>query len=368
MNQLPQSQLDKVLELLKLPQDMEVFTGQINQCTRYGLVENRLIDKTYVNESYKRVDKVTSEFVSLPKTIELGSYNHNLLSAYVHSFNFDVIGFIGGTYRLNKDGIDLMVQAGPFSGQTYHFNWQEVTITPTIDGFDLRVESEPWMNTQKNGMPALDKRISIERRTTTKIGSVTIRPSKQEVIVTNVRLAGPVKDFPSYTKEELEAKLGWDDYQIAEATATVFHMKFKDVDKNCVALGTDIEIATNFDALTGVVYINGKRAKDFNFRSLISSFNKNLPDFVTRWKVYHPSKLEGVYGTALPAIQNTSSQDNTINIVKGNQLSYNATTRTLTYIDGTSLVFDFEFLPAQGKNETWGSIITLDDLNEDIFG
>jgi hypothetical protein len=368
MNQLPQSQLNKVLELLKLPQDMEVFTGQINQCTRYALVENRLIDKTYVNENFKRVDKVTSEFVSLPKTIELGVYNHNLLSAYVHSYNLDPIGFIGSAYRMNKDGVELTITTGPFSGKTYHFSWQEVTITPTTDGFDMRVETEPWMNTQSNGLPALDQRVSIERRTTTKIGSVSIIPSKQQVTVTNVRLAGPVKDYPSYTKTELEAKTGWDEYQIAEAMATVFHMKTKNVDTHCVALGTDIEI--NDKALTGVVYINGAKSKEINFRSLISSYNKPLPDFVTRWKVYHPSKTDGsiAYGTALPVIQNTSTEDNTINIVKGAALGYDNATRTLTYIDGTTLVFDFEFLPAQGKNETWGSVITLDDLQEDIYG
>ncbi len=367
MNQLPQNQLNKVLELLKLPQDMEVFTGQINTCTRFTLVENRLIDKTYVNENFKRVDKITSEFTSVPKTIELGAYNHNLLSAYVHSYGFDVIGLIGSQYKMTKDGVEITLTSGPFSGKTYHFSWQEVTITPTTDGFDFRVESEPWKNTETNGLPALDQKVSIERRTTTKLGAVSIIPSKQKVTISNVRYAGPVKDYPSYTKFDIEAKTGWDEYQIAEAMATIFHMKFKDTNTHCVSLGTDIEI--NDNVLNGVVYINGVKSKEIDFRKLISSYNKLLPDFVTRWKVYHPSSTSGsvAYGTALPVIQDSSKDNNAINIVKGTSLGYDAITRTLTYIDGTTLVFDFEFLPAQGKNETWGSIITLDDLQEDIF-
>lgn len=366
MNQLPNNQLNKVLELLKLPQDTEIFTGQINTCTRYSLVETRLIDKTYVNELFKRVDKITSTYASVPKTVEIGAYNHNMLSNYVHGFGYDPIGVINNEYRFDKDGITFTASEGQFAGQTFTIGWSEVKITPTVDGFDMRVESEPWKFVNTDGTPSAPK-ISITRLTSIKTGSVIIIPSKKQVTVSNVRTSAPTKDYPSYTQAELEAKTGWDEYQIAEATAQVFHMKLKDVDTHCVALATDIEIVDK--NLKGCVYINGLKSNEIAFKTLTSSFGKKLADFVTRWKVYHPSNTTASagYGTALPVIQDLSTDDNSINIVKGDKLAFDASTRMLTYIDGTKLVFDFEFYPAQGKNETWGSTLDLDTMDEDIF-
>jgi hypothetical protein len=367
MEQLNHPELDKVLELLHLPQDMEQFTGQVNTCTRYSLVENRLIDYTYVNDKFKREIKTTSTFSSVAKTIDLGAYNHNLLSSYVHSYGFDPLGLIGSEYRMDKDGITFTATQGPLAGNTYYIGWGEVTITPTADGFDMRVENEPWINVNSDGTPVVSPKVSITRLTTTKTGLLSIIPSKKQVTVSNVKLSGPTKSYPSYTQTELETLTGWDEYQIAKAMATVFHMKKKDVSTHCVALGTDIDI--NGTELTGVVYINGFKSNEISYQQLTSSFGKKLTDFVTRWKVYHPSNTTGSegYGTALPVIQNLSHENNTITIVKGDKLAYEASTRTLTFIDGTRLIFDFEFLPAQGKNETWGSTLDLDTMVEDIY-
>jgi hypothetical protein len=367
MNQLEQNSLNKVLELLKLPQDTDVFTGQINTCTRYSLVENRFIDKTYVNEKFRREDKVISSIESVGKTIELGAYNHNLLSNYLHGYGYDAVGFIGGEYRMDKDGITFVADAGEFAGKEFYIGWGEVSITPTVDGFDMRVENEPWAFEETNGLPC-EPKISILRLTTVKTGTISVIPSLKKVTVTNVRVSTrPTKDYPSYTQAEMEAKTGMDEYQIAKAMATVFHLKFKDVNTHCVALSTDIEV--DGSVLRGCVYINGQKSTLIDFKALTSSYNKKLPDFVTRWKVYHPSNTQGsiAYGTALPVIQNESTEDNSIVIVKGDALSYAPATRTLTYIDGTKLIFDFEFYPAQGKNETWGSTIELDSFVEDIF-
>ena len=63
-----------------------------------------------------------------------------------------------------------------------------------------------------------------------------------------------------------------------------------------------------------------------------------------------------------------SNQDTTLNLQKGDIVSYNATTNTLTYPPNSRLVFDYEFLPAQGKNETNGTAIDLDTMTKEFFG
>ena len=339
--------INKTLELLRLPQDMEMFSGQVNKCTRYKIVENRVTDFTNV-ENGKLKPKTTSTFTSVPTTVDFGLYNHNILASYVHSYDYEPVGFINNSYMLTKDAISFVV-----NGITYNIGWQEAKVIPTANGFDMRIEAEPSST-----------KISITRINTTITGSVSISKNGT-VTVTNKKVTTGGIQYPSYTLAQLEQLTGWDEYQIAEGMATVFHMSTPSSDTHCHSIATDIVAEGN--KLTGIVYINGIKSSDINFRQLISSYGKQLPDYVTRWKVYNPSAQSGVYGTALPVIQRSSTSNQDLNIVKGDVLSYDAATNTLTYTDNTDLVFDFEFLPAQGKNETWGSKIDLDTLIEDIF-
>lgn len=73
-----------------------------------------------------------------------------------------------------------------------------------------------------------------------------------------------------------------------------------------------------------------------------------------------------MFGTAWD-ITLYSNQDTTIRLVKGDEVKYDAATKMLTYPEGSRLAFDFEFLPAQGKNETSGSAIDLDTMNKYIL-
>jgi len=356
--------LNKTLELLKLPQDMASFSGQIQKCTRHSIVENRLNDFTYVNmDTLKKEIKLTSTFSTVSTTVPFGAYTHNKLVGNVQSQ--EVVGFIDNVYYLHKDGVDITISQGPFAGQTYHFGWSDVQIVPTEVGLDIIQLDYPWGNSDRNsGMPK-EPWISLKRIDQVKTGSVSIIRKTKEVKVTNVSISKGVSSFPNYTKEQMLEKSGMTEEELAEAKKTVFHCYLVDPATHVVSMATDIEVADN--KLTGVAYINGIKSSDIPYTTLMASYGKKFPDFVTRWKVYHPSMLMGVYGTALPVIQQGSKVDNSITIIKGDALSFNATTRVLTYIDGTEIVFDIECLPAQGKNESTGTKMNLDTFNEEIF-
>ena len=62
-----------------------------------------------------------------------------------------------------------------------------------------------------------------------------------------------------------------------------------------------------------------------------------------------------------------SNADTSLNLQRGTSVAYDSLTNTLTYPPNSRLVFDFEFLPAQGKNETNGSQLYLDTMTKEPF-
>ena len=357
--------IEKTLELFLLPPDFAPYSGQIQKVTRYTIVEEQLTDHTNVNmTTMKREIKKTSTFKAVAKTGLFGSYLHNRVAATFHEAD-NVSESTDGGHDFSTDAFDKEITIGPFAGNVYHFGWSLSKIRPTALGYDIHQSYEPWKNTTKTGLPSAPW-ISIVKVEKTKTGSVSIIPSKKKVTVTNERISAGVTTNVTYTKDEFLAKSGLTEDQVAEMCKSVYHGVSENHETHMLSMVTDLDTSSE-GKLKGITYFNGVESKDIPYTSLIASFGKKFPNYVQRWKVYHASKQEGVYGTAIPAIQLSASQDNEINIVKGDSIGYDAATKTLTYIDGTSVVYDIECLPSQGKNEAVGTNINLDTFEETVW-
>jgi hypothetical protein len=348
--------ISKALELLQIPEETGLFNGQITTMYKHQLVETELVDftKMVVNPATgKKEPTKTSTFSSEFATSSFGAYGLNLLSNYIHGFDYSVVGDMNGSYILSKPYMEF-----ERDGKTYWIGWGRMDVVPFTlpggqEGTDFVVSFEQGMNANASGPVPHDVNVmtvTVYRKTFVKTSSTT--PTTFS------------KSYPKYTVAKLMEKAGMSETQLANAFRTIYRSYKRVPSVYCNSLATDIVIGD--DKVTGQVFINGILSKDIPYTSLIASYGKNLPGFVVRWKLYHPSLQQGVYGAAWNT-QMTSTEDNTINILKGDKIEYNADTKTLTYLEGSKLVFDFEFLPAQGKNETWGTVIDLDTMTKTIY-
>jgi len=365
--------LDKSLRLLNLPTEFGAINGQINKRVTKSLIENCLMDFTKMVR-----DKVTGKFnptttftYQVESTESLfGMYPLNLVAAHLHSTDMDIVSMDNNTFVLYKpykeftidtilDANGQLVNLPPGSGQKSWVGWAEISIVPTATGYDYNFYYEQGNNVSFGVHFPHDENImwrSVIRRTYIKTSS-TPNPTRF------------TKSHPKYTIAELKRKTGFTDRQLAEAYGTTWKVELKNHDTHCLNIASDIVIVDE-DTIKGEAYINGILSKDIPFTNLISSYFKTLPDFVCRYKLYNDkfrTPGDNVYGTAWNKFM-ASNQDTTLNLQKGDTVFYNATTNTLTYPPNSRLVFDYEFLPAQGKNETNGTAIDLDTMTKEFFG
>ena len=360
--------LDKSLRLLSLPSEMGAINGQINKRTTKSLVEICLMDYTKMvkGANGKLGPTITYNYV-IDSTVSLfGAYPLNLAAIHLHSSDMDLVSMENGTFVFYRpfeeftidtvlDSSGNLVNLPEGTGQKSWTGWNEVRIIPTSNGYDYNFYYEQGFNNYFGVHYPHDENVmwrSILRKTFIKTKS-TPNPTRF------------TKSYPKYNIAELKAKTGLNDFQLADAFGTTWHVEFKSHDTHCLNIASDI-VMVDDTTLKGEVYINGILAKDIPYTSLISSYGKLLPDFVCRWKLYNDKFTKtgtNVFGTAWD-ITLYSSQDTTIRLVKGDEVKYDQATKILTYPEGSRLAFDFEFLPAQGKNETSGSSIDLDTMNK----
>jgi hypothetical protein len=344
--------ISKSLELLKLPEEFFAIDGQINKKVENSLVEYCVTDFTKMvkNPVTGKLEPTKTSTFKIESTESLfGAYAFNLASTHIHMADMDVVEMTPTSFKLYKPYKEFTT-----NGLTYWIGWSEVNIIQTATGWDYVFTNEQGMNTTMAGPVPHDENIvtkSILRKDFIKTSSVT--PTSFS------------KSYPKYTIAQLKQKTGMSDVELAKAFSWTWKVVAKDDNTNCLSLATDIVINNN--QVTGEVYINGIISNAIQYRTLTASYGQKLPGFVTRWKLYHPSLQTGMYGAAW-STQMASTDDTTLNLVKGTSISYDSATKTLTYLEGSSLVFDFEFLPAQGKNETWGTELNLDTFATKIYG
>lgn len=347
--------LEKSLRLLQLPTEFAPLNGQINRRVENSLVEHCITDFTKMvrNPLTGRLEPTKTSTFKVESTESLfGAYTLNLACNHIHASDMDILEMTPTSYRLYKPYMEFTT-----NGLTYWIGWSEVNINKTAAGWDYIFFNEQGMNTTMSGPVPHDENIVTK--------TILRKDYVKTATYDGVALNKFTKSYPKYTIAQLKQKSGYSDLQLAQAFSWVWKAVAKDSSTNCLNLATDIVVTDS--QVRGEVYINGILSKDIPYTTLTASYGQKLPGFVTRWKLYNPILQQGAYGSVW-YLQMNSTQDTTINLVKGDKISYNDVTKTLTYIPGSTLVFDFEFLPAQGKNETWGTELNLDTFATKIYG
>jgi hypothetical protein len=346
--------VEKSLRLLNLPSEMAAINGQINTRVTKSLVEICVRDHTQMvrNEQTGKFEPtVTSQFVVESTTSLFGMYPLNLAANHLNWSGFELVGFEGGVFTMYRPFEEITLPDGTESW----IGWSEIKVAPTAEGYDYNFYYEQGYNSYFGEKFAHDENVtwrSILRKTYIKTTS-TPNPTRF------------IKSYPRYTIAQLKEKTGMNEYQIAEAFATTWKIEAKDSNTHCLNIASDIVI--NENTFSGEAYVNGILPKDINYRSLISSYGKTLPGMVGRWKLYNDefNKSTDVFGAAWHIVMPVD--DNTITLEKGSTVEYNSETKVLTYPDNSKLIFDFEFLPAQGKNETVGCCIDLETMEKSLW-
>jgi len=349
--------LDKALRLLNLPTELGAINGQINKRTTKTLVEHCLMDFTkMVKNPTTGKSEPTTTFSYVIESSEslFGAYPLNLVAIHLHSSNMELVSTENNSFTLYRPFQEITIS----DTQTSWVGWNEISIVPTANGYDYNFYYEQGFNSYFGVYYPHDENItwrSILRKTFIKTTS-TPNPTRFS------------KSYPKYTIAELKRKTGFTDRQLAEAFGTTWHVELKSPATHCLNLASDIVVISD-EIVKGEAYINGILSRNIMYKTLISSYFKLLPDFVCRWKLYNDKFTTGgdnVFGTAWNKTI-SSTADTTLNLKKGTAVSYDSTTNTLTYPPNSRLVFDYEFLPAQGKNETNGSQLYLDTMTKELF-
>jgi hypothetical protein len=364
--------VNKALRLLNLPAEMAAINGQINKRLTKSLVEVCLLDYTKMVKdpaTGKLVPTTTYSYVVESVTSLFGAYPLNLVANHINWSDMELVNIDGGTFTLYKPFKEITIDKTLDSngqivtlpaGQEIQswIGWSEVRITPSATGYDYAFYYEQGNNSYFGEYFPHDENItwrSILRKTYIKTTS-TPNPVKF------------TKSYPKYTIAQLKQKTSLSEHQLAEAFATIWQIEPKSDTTHCLNIASDIVLVDN-DTIKGEAYINGILSKDIPFTTLMSSYGKTLPDFVCRYKLYNDKFTtpgDNVYGTAWNKFF-ASTDDTTLNLKKGTTVAYDAATNTLTYPENSRLVFDFEFLPAQGKNETVGCCLELDTMTKSLF-
>lgn len=349
--------LAKATRLLYIPSETAIFNGQIQTKSIYNLVEYETLDYTQAkyNPTTKRTEPLkTTQFVIEKNTQLFGMYALNLLSMYLHNSGYQIMSpSVGSEFTLFKPYMEFV---SPYDNKNYWIGWSQVDIDKTAQGYDFEVKSEVGNNVYFGTVYPHDENVitkSVLKKTFIKTTS-TPNPTRF------------TKSFPLYTISQLKAKSGLNNLQLAEAYRQVFHIMPTSHETHVNSIQANVLIEDN--TVTGEAYINGILHSEIPYTSLISSYAKPFPNFVTRWKLYNQqfTKAEDPFGSAWNKTMSPTSNQS-LNLQEGDKVFYDTDTNTLTYPPNSKLVYDWECLPAQGKNEQTGVQVDLETMTVSLF-
>lgn len=316
------------LRVLNLPDEFSKHNGVFTSEIQYSLVEKRINDFTKL---VKGKPTITSTFEVRSKVFGSTGYVFNMLHDFIHFNNYDVVD----TNTLKKDRV---------YGETFWYPEGNITISDNVITF----VGNPFKNVLPNGQPeptgGLNPSITILREDYVKTKSFFSTK--------------PNKSYPSYTLDQIEALSGLTFDEICNAFRTEKLIWTPSGDTHVTSVGVKVDIADN--TYTGKVYYNGIDTKEVKPSGLITSYGKVYPGHVTRWNLYNGDVNNSAYGSSI-FIQDNSSEDTTITVVAGEKYSWDSLTRVLTFNANipATLSFQYEELPAQGKNQSAMEIIQL---------
>jgi hypothetical protein len=336
----------KALELLGLPQEAAAFDGRITTRTTRSLVivdrydftinQQGFVRSAYVEwqENNKRVTSVADLNDGQTTGDDLfGAYCLNWMANQIYSFGYDIFSIsperltlVNGDKEVvfsregNKIFIDSIFEIDP-SGNPLTVPVQVVT------------ESITWVN-QVGVPPQTQKKVWRSR-----------------------------KKYVNYTWEKVQELTGLSKEDIIYNTRTTYNGEVADPNVYVTSIAADIQIIG--ESYEGIVYINGRDARTFDYRKLITSFNKTCPAYIPEWRLYNAPPVGFTISGATVVIN--AALYNPVDVVSGNADIFDIEDNSLTFneplAERATLIFYYAF-GTTGKNENWGRKIDLETGEE----
>ncbi len=335
--------LDKALEVLKLPASFGKYNGILCNKVSYQLVQVVVTDYTKLIGTKPTVTTTWVEKPTVNMGFKLYALNYFDMILEPHS-DFVVVD----DDTIEKPLEFFTINNGPFSGKSYWSGEAEINMTKNVsDQIVVSHTYNPFMNTLTSGLPEPTNGINPSR-------SVL----REDWIITKTfRSSTPAKSYPVYSKSDLITKSGMSYEQIKRAYRIEYLIN--SLDPNVFVTSTGCKIYKSGDTYRGDVYINGVLTSEIDYRKLITSYGQKHPGYVFRWRLYNGTVNDPIYGSS-QVIKFSSSESNEIRVVPGNSVSWDSVNRVLTYDESkpATLWATFEENPAQGKN--WGGEDIID--------
>lgn len=366
--------ISKSIELLNIPEQLGIFNGQLQKKITPQILETVTTDFTNVEvtvneltgkKTAKRVQKVTREYSVINKEEKFGGYGLNTISSWINGFGYEYLGETEGVHQLFSPEFHAAISVGPFAGKVYNFNWSKIDLTKTETGANLDFMWDQGITVDAQGNPIeaeSDSRIVIQRRNKIISGSISIKATG-EFTVSNVRTSTSRPSATSVTKGYLLGAMETEELDLAEMLKVRYVVQDKPHETHVENIACDITV--NGNLFKGDVFINGIDSENIPYTTLTASMGLKFPNFVQRWHLYNGEVNDTVYGST-DTITFGASELNEITVIAGDSFSYDPATKTLTYDQSkpAELWFQFECLPAQGKNEGWTIAIDLKTLEK----
>lgn len=353
--------IDKALQVLGLPKEMEAYNGQVQSRVMRGIT----VYENYDSTSGKMVVFYTVEF-NTPAPVAFGLYPFNFAANSIYHMGHQVVGQTPRGYTLKRPSTWVMHPAiSGLAGQNVYYvesniHFTATTIEQTYEPYETVVNGiaedmkDPLIRCQyKSRLWGLDaagqKVIKWQSR-------YAIAPKKK------LRRAEFLKLLPGKTMDDVI----WE----SRVTYNITPVKGE---THITSIAMDIDRAGY--SLNSTVYINGVDANSFDYKKLINSFGKTYDGYMWMYRLNNGPRTtntttDNVYGSTLN-IGLTPGTDSTISVVPGSVNDYNIATKTLTYnpdlVEQATLIAYMEFLPAGGKNENCGKELNLETGIEKLF-
>lgn len=334
----------KAIELLELPLEAAAFEGQVrSKISRYIVIDEKYDFTQLVGGK----PTITRSWRVGQRNEAFGMYVFNYIAAILHSFKHQIVSASQTEIETVKPESMVTVTQGPFAGQIYWHGKERAFITQS--GIDLVVT--PYQNADVKGFP------TNHLTAPTRSGVVYVQQWAKTSKLGQFTTMGSLK-VKNYSRQEIEALTGMNEFDLAYATRTTFVRTAVDSGQFITSMAMDIE--QNGDLFKAVLYLNGEKHTDIDESTLTTSYGKLWPGFVVDWRLYNDAPPSGTTTGASVQYRFQSSDDNTIRIVAGSSDAFDSANKVLTYNEAnTSLakvIAYAECLPAQGKNENVGRV------------
>jgi hypothetical protein len=366
------------LRTLRLPEYLDQFDGLIYKEFKVTpvLIETRDFTNPVRNPITGRNEPTITEkivFEEKESILTLKQYALNWIDFRFNNNRFASIeeDFLNAVAKFEHGVQEVELEHGPKAGETVWYNGVSAKfIDFSNDEKHIEFRLTPGVNSI-NGV-STDKDnplVTIARRRVIISGTVSINRRTGVRTVTNRKETIGDGGFPNIPLNRILELAGMSLEEYIQTVYTVFKIQKAPTPNHITA--TSIEAVFTPDGedyiADAIVYYNGVSTDEKRPSGMITSYNKTYPGHVVRWRLYDGIVKDSIFG-ASEVIQFNSLQDDKIRIVAGNETSYNASTKTLTYNieDGATIWCTFEEQPAQGKNWSNEAIYFLSEGMEPV--